>query len=112
MRRAVLFGFLAALMISTVHAQSAEPALPDWDMRAHCERQNRILQTESAVLLRACLDQEERAANGLRRDWDATPAAARRTCLRQQQVLNMTSYFMLNACVQMERDATRDIQRR
>jgi hypothetical protein len=112
MRRAMLFSLFTALMISTAHAQSAEPALPDWDTRAHCERQNRILQTESAVLLRSCLDQEERAANGLRREWDASPPAARRTCLRQQQILNMASYFILNSCIQMENGATRDLQRR
>jgi hypothetical protein len=118
MRRAMLFSLFTALMISTTHAQNAQPAqnaapaLPQWDSRAHCERQNRIMATESAMILRNCLDGEERAVNILRRDWDAAPAAARRTCLRQQQTMRSNSYFMLNSCIQMESEATRDIQRR
>ena len=111
MRRAVFFGFFAALTISTAHAQDA-PAMPEFDPRAHCERQNRIMATESAVMLRMCIDNEQRALNILRKDWDSAPPAARRTCLRQQQMTRSTSYFMLNSCIQMEADATRDLQRR
>lgn len=111
MRRAVLFGFFAALTISPAHAQAPAP-MPQFDPRAHCERQNRIMATESAVMLRMCIDNEERALNILRTDWDNAPPAARRTCLRQQQMTRSTSYFMLNSCIQMEADATRDLQRR
>lgn len=111
MRRAVLFGFFAALTITTAHAQT-EPALPDWDGRAHCERQNRMMATESAVILRMCLTNEDNALKILRRQWETTAPAARRTCLRQQETLRMASYFLLNMCVEMENGATRDIERR
>lgn len=111
MRRAVLFGFFAALTISTAHAQT-EPALPVFNARENCERQNRIMASESAVMLRMCMDNEERAVNLLRREWDAAPPAARRTCLRQQEMLRSTSYFSLNMCLQAESTATRDLQRR
>ncbi len=111
MRRAVLFGFLAALNISNAAAQDAPP-LPDWDARAHCERQQRIIASESAVMLRMCLDSEDNAVKILRNQWENSEPAARRTCLRQQQTLRMASYFMLNMCVEMENGATRDLQRR
>jgi hypothetical protein len=111
MRRAVFFAFLAALTISTAHAQES-PALPDWDARAHCERQQRIIASESAVMLRMCLDNEDNALKILRQQWDQATPAARRTCLRQQQTLRTASYFMLNMCVEMEAGATRDLQRR
>ena len=111
MRRAVLFGFLAALNISNAAAQDVPP-LPDWDSRAHCERQQRIIASESAVMLRMCLDNEDNALKILRQQWDQAPPAARRTCLRQQQTLRTASYFMLNMCVEMEAGATRDLQRR
>ena len=101
----VLFAANAAL------AQEG-PAFPEWDMRAQCDRQNRILAPERAVMLRTCIDQEGRAATMLRRDWASATPASRRTCLSQQELMRMTSYSMLNACVQAERDATRDRQRR
>jgi|GEM_PF-6984053 len=103
---------LAFLLFGSAASAQEGPAFPEWDMRAHCDRQNRILATESAVLLRACVDQERRSATLLRRDWPGAAPAARRTCLGQQEALRMNSYAMLNACVQMERDATRDLQRR
>lgn len=111
MRRAMLLSLFTALMLSTAHAQT-EPALPDWDSRAHCERHSRMLATESAVVLRMCLDNEDNAVKILRNQWESSAPAARRTCLRQQQTLRMASYFMLNMCVEMENGATRDIQRR
>lgn len=111
MRRAVFFAFLAALTISTAHAQDA-PAMPEFDPRAHCERQQRIIASESAVMLRMCLDNEDNALKILRQQWDQATPAARRTCLRQQQTLRTASYFMLNMCVEMEAGATRDLQRR
>ena len=118
MRRAMLFSLFTALMLSTTHAQNATPAqnaapaLPQWDSRAHCERQQRIIASESAVMLRMCLDNEDNALKILRQQWDQVTPAARRTCLRQQQTLRTASYFMLNMCVEMEAGATRDLQRR
>jgi hypothetical protein len=111
MRRAVLFGFFAALTISTAHAQT-EPALPEWNAREHCERQNRMIGSESAVMLRSCMDAEARALTILRRDWENATPGSRRTCIRQGETIRSLSYFMLNSCIQMERDATRDLQRR
>lgn len=111
MHRAVFLAGLTALMMSTAHAQE-NPALPEWDARAHCERQQRIIASESAVMLRMCLDNEDNALKILRRQWDQATPAARRTCLRQQQNLRTASYFMLNICVEMEAGATRDLQRR
>jgi hypothetical protein len=111
MRRAMLFSLFTALMLSTAHAQT-EPALPTFNAREHCERQNRMMASESAVMLRMCMDNEQRAVNLLRREWDAAPPAARRTCLRQQEMLRSTSYFSLNMCLQAESTATRDLQRR
>lgn len=108
-----ILAVVAALLCPPVAANAqAAPAFPEWDARAHCDRQNRILAIESAVMLRACIDQEERAATMLRRDWESATPASRRTCLSQQEMMRMTSYNLLNACVQMERDATRDLQRR
>jgi hypothetical protein len=71
-----------------------------------------MMASESAVMLRMCMDNEQRAVNLLRREWDAAPPAARRTCLRQQEMLRSTSYFSLNMCLQAESTATRDLQRR
>lgn len=105
----VMIGLLGS---SGAALAQAQPALPTWDMRAHCERQNRVLATESAFMLRACLDQEERAEAMVRRGWDGLPAPIRRTCLSQQQTLRMSSYFLLNACIEQEQGATRDLERR
>lgn len=88
------------------------PAWPEWDRRAHCERSNRMMATESAAILRLCLDQEDRAAALLQRSWDAAPAAAKRTCINQQRAMRMSSYSLLNLCMEMEADATRDLQQR
>lgn len=100
------------LVAPTALAQPAAPAVPAWDMRAHCEMANRVMATESAFILRACIDQEERAATLIRRDWDGLPGPIRRTCLEQQRALRMSSYFILNACIEQEKGATRDLQRR
>lgn len=102
----------AALFIAIAAQAQTEPAFPQWDARAQCDLQNRIMATESAVLLRSCVDGETRAATMLRRDWESATPASRRTCLSQQELMRMTSYTMLNACIQMERNATRDLQRR
>lgn len=101
-----------SLAISGAAVAQANPQLPQWDAKAHCDRQNRIIATESAFLLRACLQQEDNAEAMLRPGWDALSAASRRTCLAQQQTLRMTSYFLLNACVEMERGAETYIQQR
>jgi hypothetical protein len=111
--------FVAALLCALpVHAQQRSaappvaPTLPGWDMMAHCEHQNRVLASESAFMLRACIQQEERAYEILLRDWNDLAAPIRRTCIQQSGVLRLTSYFMLNACVQQEVRATQDLQRR
>lgn len=88
------------------------PLLPGWDMMAHCEHSNRVLATESAFMLRACVQQEERAYEILRRDWGGLSGPIRRTCMQQSDVMRITSYFLLNACVQQELRATQDLQRR
>ena len=67
MRRAMLFSLFTALMLSTADAQN-EPALPTFNAREHCERQNRMIGSESAVMLRSCMDAEARALNILRRE--------------------------------------------
>lgn len=103
---------VAALFVHGEAAAQASPEFPGWDPQAHCERQNRILATESAFMLRACLQQEDSAEAILRRSWEALTPPIKRTCLAQQRTLRMTSYFMLNACVEMERGAERDIQQR
>jgi hypothetical protein len=104
---------LATPLILCPPAQAqTSPPLPNWDAIAHCERQNRIMATESAFLLNACLQQEDRALGILRQSWDAVPAGSRRTCLHQQEVMRMATYFLLNACVELERGALRDIERR
>lgn len=107
-------GPAAAAAPSRTHAAShpAMPTLPGWDVMAYCEHQNRVLATESAFMLRACVQQEERAYDILRRDWNTLAAPIRRTCIQQSDVLRLTSYFMLNACVQQELRATQDLQRR
>lgn len=93
-------------------APQAAPAFPEWDIRAHCERQQRVLAMESASLLLACIRQEEGAVRTLRQDWEDAPAPVRRHCIRQQQVLSMTSYSLLNACFNQEANALRELQRR
>lgn len=93
-------------------AQQAAPALPEWDGREYCERSMRTLAVESAFMLRACLDQEDRSLNMVRETWALMPAASLRGCVRNMETLRMTSYFMLNACVEQERGALRDLERR
>lgn len=102
----------AALMFCPPALAQTSPPLPSWDAMAHCERQNRIMASESAFLLNACLQQEDRALGMLRQSWDAVPAGSRRTCLHQQEVMRMATYFLLNACVEMERGAVRELERR
>lgn len=111
----IAFLCLALLLATPAAAQQRQQALPDlprWDMRAHCEQSNRILATESAFMLNACIRQEESAFSMISRDWPDLSGPIRRTCLEQQRVLRMTSYFMLNACVQQELGATRELQQR
>ena len=105
---------LAAAMVmgAPAMAQQDGPAVPDWDGRAHCEHQQRILAMESAAMLSACLRQEDRAQAQLRQGWDTVAAGSRRHCIQQQRVLNMTSYAMLNACIEMERRALQEMERR
>ena len=107
MHRPLIAALLVLLPTLAAAQPRPTPPLPAWDMRAHCERQNRILATESAWL-----DQEERAESLVRSQWDALPGAVLRTCLSQQQALRMASYFMLNACMEMEAGATRTLQQR
>lgn len=95
------------VVLSAGQAQQARPAptgpsLPAWDTRASCERSQRLLGMESASMVRLCVDNEDRAEETLKADWDAAPAAARRSCLRQQAVLKMTSYRMLVLCLDRE----------
>ena len=111
MRRLVA-AMAVGLLAGPAMAQQGGPALPAWSMRAQCEQQMRILATESAFMLRSCLDQEERSRAMVERHWDSLPAPVRRTCLGQQQALRMASYFMLNACVEQELGALRDLDRR
>lgn len=93
-------------------AAQAAPAFPEWNIRTHCERQQRVLNMESASLLLACIRQEEGAADAVRQDWAEAPAAVRRHCLRQQQVLRISSYALLNACFDQEAAALRELERR
>jgi hypothetical protein len=99
-------------MCGAALAQPSQPAMPNWDPRAYCERSQRMIAMESATMLRACIDQEERAEAMLKRTWDVTPAPARRHCVRQQEMARFTSYTMLNACIEMERTSIEDLQRR
>jgi hypothetical protein len=48
-------------MCGAALAQPSQPAMPNWDPRAYCERSQRMIAMESATMLRACIDQEERA---------------------------------------------------
>jgi hypothetical protein len=112
MRRLLLKIMATTLLAAPAMAQQAGPALPAWNIRGHCEQQMRVLASESAFLLRSCLDQEERSEAMVRRGWDTLAPAIRRTCLAQQQALRMSSYFLLNACVEQEAGATRDLERR
>lgn len=112
--RLALFACLIALPALAQQSRQppAAPALPEWDKQAHCERQNRIMATESAFMLNACLRQEDSAQALLARSWEGWTPAAKRTCLQQQQIMRMTSYFMLNACMEQEAGAGREMERR
>jgi hypothetical protein len=104
---------LALALLAPVAAGAQEaPPFPNWPPRDECERQLRVLRSESAVILRGCLDHEDRAAAELRAGWDAMPARVRRECLRQQGVLRMASYVILKGCTENELAALRDIERR
>lgn len=103
---------VAGLLAAPAMAQRDGPAMPDWDSRAHCEQQQRILAMESAAMLNGCLRQEDRAQAQLRQGWEAVPAPSRRHCIQQQRILNMASYSMLNGCIEMERRALQEMERR
>lgn len=109
MRRLVL---AVAVMAPIGAAAQDLPPFPAWTARDECERQLRVLRSESAVILRGCLDNEDRAAAELRAGWDAMPGRVRRECMRQQGVLRMTSYVFLKGCTENELAALRDIERR
>jgi hypothetical protein len=93
-------------------APSTLPELPDWDGREHCERTMRMLLNESALLLNACVQQEDRARNMLRATWPTMPAGSLRSCVSNLEAARMRSYFMLHSCVEQERNAIRDLERR
>lgn len=93
-------------------APQGAPEFPDWSGREHCERQMRVMAMESAALLNACLDQEDRSMRQLRQTWQTTPAGPLRHCVRMMETARMRSYMMLNACVEQERNALQDLERR
>lgn len=116
----VALALMACLLVTPALAQPTRqpapqqtpPTLPEWDRRDYCERSMRTMAVESAFMLRACLDQEERAFNMVRESWAAMPAASLRGCVRNMETLRANSYFLLNACVEQERGALRDLERR
>jgi len=90
----------------------AAPPFPSWDIRAHCERQQRVMNMESATMMNVFLDRQEAARDDLAPNWDAIPAQVRRHCIQQQRTIAMQDYGMLAFCAEREVAALQRLQRR
>lgn len=112
LRLAAVLASLASAPALAQQQPPAAPPFPAWDMRAHCERQQRVMNMESATMMNFCLDRQEAARDDLAPNWDGIPAQARRHCIQQQRTMTMQDYSMLAFCIEREVAALQRLQRR
>jgi hypothetical protein len=100
-----LSGALAILaglpfVVRPLAAQSDVP--PHYDAEAYCKEVANLGGNYSAFMDNACLDQEQKAYDGLKAKWSDLPAEARTYCDEIALFGGKGSYFMLNACIEQE----------
>jgi hypothetical protein len=91
-------GAIVALLAMAVPAVAE---LPRYDVAAYCRRTASLTGNYSAWLDNACVEQEQRAYDGLKVSWDALPADMRGHCESTTRIVG-GSYWLLDACVQQE----------
>jgi hypothetical protein len=86
-------------------AALAEPVIPRFDVEQHCEAVASFGGTYSAMMDRACMQQEQGAYDGLKPQWPDLPETVRAHCTEVAAFGGPGSYLMLESCVHMELDA-------
>lgn len=78
---------------------------PSYDVDAHCDVIARVGGSRSQRLFNTCIDQEQKAYDGLKKQWDAYPSDAQAHCDTIAQVAGAGSYRLLATCLKREREA-------
>ncbi len=94
-------GMLNIVAIMLV-AGSAWAGVPEYDVKAQCDRVARADGTLSQAVLMVCMQQEQAAYDKAKEVWGNLPRTSQEHCLQTTENTGQTSYIILNACVQQE----------
>lgn len=81
---------------------TAQAAIPDYDVKAQCDRMARADGTLSQAVLMVCMQQEQAAYDKAKDVWGNLPRTSQEHCAQTSLDTGQTSYIILNACVQQE----------
>jgi hypothetical protein len=95
---------LAAIAL-TVAAAAARAEMPDYDVKAHCQRISAIGGTPSQMILQGCYQQEQAAYDALKPMWDTLPAALRAHCDHIARIGGGGTFMILQGCIEQETSA-------
>lgn len=86
-------------------ANAANGSIPSYDVDANCDAIARVGGSKSQRLFNTCIDQEQKAYDGLKTQWSKFPGDARAHCDAIAQVGGAGSYRLLATCLKHEQEA-------
>jgi hypothetical protein len=97
----------AVCSLSTFTYAEPPSELPFYDVEKICRQQSALV-GGGDFMHKACLDQEQRSYDELKKDWEGLDKKVKATC-REMARVAYPSYFMLNACVAQELKAKEEL---
>jgi len=103
MRRHLTTAFACLTVSFALSVPAQAQSLPRYDVEAYCRTVAEV-SGGSAMIFNGCIDMEQDAYDGLKRDWAGVPQSTREYCDMVAGVSGH-SYSILAGCVDIETDA-------